>query len=84
MDGKDEEEDVVSNPFSIMEKGHDSLISSSDQRKENINGVKCKTPRGGCIRGEVEEECTSSFLVGDLQIIAQHVGLFMAEDPYFG
>ena len=33
LDGKDEEEDKVPNPFSILEKGHDSLIYSSDQRK---------------------------------------------------
>ena len=46
--------------------------------------MKCKLPQGGCIRGEVEEECTSSFLVGDLQITAQYVGLFMDEDIYFG
>ena len=35
--------------------------------------MKCKSPQGGCIRGEVEEECTSSILVGDLQITAQDV-----------
>ena len=29
-DGKDEEEDEIPNPFSILEKGYDSLSSSSD------------------------------------------------------
>ena len=33
LDRKDEEEDEGPNPFSIMEKGHDSLSSSSDQGK---------------------------------------------------
>ena len=33
MDGKDEEEDEVQNPFSILEKGYDSLSSSSYQGK---------------------------------------------------
>ena len=66
LDRKDEEDDGDPNTFSIMEKGHDSLSSSSDQGKENNHEVKCKSPQGGCIRGEVKEECTSSFLVGDL------------------
>ena len=46
--------------------------------------MKCKSPQGGCIRGEVEEECTSSFLVGDLQITTQYVGLFMDKYIYIG
>ena len=33
LDGKDEEEDEVPNPFSIQRKGYDSLSSSSDQGK---------------------------------------------------
>ena len=33
LDGKDEEEDKVQNPFSILGKGHDSLIYSSYQGK---------------------------------------------------
>ena len=36
------------------------------------------------LQEENEEECTSSFLVGDLQITAKFVGLFMDEDIYFG
>ena len=43
LNGKDEEEDKVPNPFSILEKGHDSLIYSSDQGKENILEMKCKS-----------------------------------------
>ena len=60
------------------------LEDNRNEEEANIHEVKCKSPKCGCIGGEVEEECTSSFLVGDLQIIAQHVGLFMAEDPSFG
>ena len=33
LDGKDEEEDKVPNPFSILEKGYDSLSYSSDKGK---------------------------------------------------
>ena len=33
LDGKDEEEDKVPNPFSILEKGYDSISYSSDQGK---------------------------------------------------
>ena len=44
LDRKYEEEDEGPKPFSIMEKGHDSLISSSNQGKENIHEVKCKSP----------------------------------------
>ena len=36
------------------------------------------------LQEENEEECTSSFLVGDLQITAKFVGLFMDEDISFG
>ena len=46
--------------------------------------MKCKPPQGGCLRGEVEEECTSSFLVGDLHITAQDVGSCMDGETYFG
>ena len=84
IDRKDEEEDEGPKPFSIMEKGHDSLSSPSDQGKEKIHEVKCKSPERGCLRGEVEEECTSRFLVGDLHITAQYVGLCMAKDTSFG
>ena len=51
LDRKDEEEDEGPNPFSIMEKGIVSIISSSDEGKEKIHEVKCKSPQGGCIRG---------------------------------
>ena len=46
--------------------------------------MKCKSPQGGFIREEVEEERTSSFLVGDLQIIAQGFGSCMGGETYFG
>ena len=49
-----------------------------------IQEVKCKSPQGGFIREEVEEECTSSFLVGDLQIIAQGFGSCMGSEASFG
>ena len=64
--------------------GHDSLSSSSDQGKENIHELKCKSPQGGCIGEGVEDEGTSSFWVGDLHINAQGVVSCMGADPYFG
>ena len=44
-------------------------IFLEDNRNEvdkDIQEMKCKSPQVGCIREEVEEESTSSFLVGDL------------------
>ena len=84
MDGKDEEEDKVPNPFSILEKGHDSIIYSSDQGKEKIHEVKCKSAQGGCIGQGVEDEGTSSFWVCDLQITAQGFHSCMGGETYFG
>ena len=46
--------------------------------------MKWKSPQGGCIREEVEEGCTSSFLVGDLQIVAQGFGSCIGGETYFG
>ena len=68
----------------IDEESSSSLKNKRNGAKKKIHEVKCKSPQGVCIIGEVEEECTSSFLVGDLQITAQYVGLFMAKDISFG
>ena len=46
--------------------------------------MNCKSPQGGFIGEEVEDECTSSFFVGDLQIIDQDVGSCMGGETYFG
>ena len=43
-----------------------SSLNKINEVETEIQGVKCKSTQGGCIREEVEEECTSSFLVGDL------------------
>ena len=56
------------------------LISLNKKRNEveiEIQEVMCKSTQGGCIREEVEEECTSSSLVGDLGITAQCFGSYM-------
>ena len=43
--------------------------------------MKYKSPRGGCIGEGVEDEGTSSFWVGDIQITTQ--GLCMGGETYF-
>ena len=60
------------------------MEENRNEVEEDIHEVKCKLPQGGCIREEVEEECTSSFLVGDLQITAQGFGSCMGGETYFG
>ena len=47
------------------------LEENRNEEEEDIYEVKCKSPQCGCIREEVEEECTSSFLVDDLRITNQ-------------
>ena len=63
------------------------LISLNKKIKKvetEIQEVKYKSTQGGCIREEVEEECNSSFLVGDLRITAQGFGSCMGGESYFG
>ena len=45
--------------------------------------MECKSPQGGCIGKESKDECTCSFLVGDLQITSQDVGSCMGGEKYF-
>ena len=64
-----------------------ALISLNEKRNKvetEIQEVKYKSTQGGCIREEVEEECNSSFLVGDLRITAQGSGSCMGGETYFG
>ena len=46
--------------------------------------MKCKSAQGGCIGEGVEDEGTSIFWVGDLQITAQGSGSCMGGETYFG
>ena len=41
------------------------------------------SPQGGCIGEESEDECTSRFFVGDLQIIAKDVSSYKGDATYF-
>ena len=66
------------------EKVSSLFEENRNEEEEDIHEVKCKSPQCGCIGGEVEEECTSSFFVGDLQITAQYVGFYVVEDKSFG
>ena len=59
------------------EKFTSFLEENRNEVDTDIQEVKCKSPQGGCIREEVEEECTSTFLVGDLWITAQGFGSCM-------
>ena len=61
------------------EKVPSSLEENRNEEEADIHEVKCKSPQCGCIGGEVEEECTSSFLVGDLEIIDRDVGSCMGQ-----
>ena len=65
------------------EKVSSFLEKNRNEEEEDIHEVKCKSPQCGCIREEVEEECTSSFWVGDLQITAQGFGSCMGYETYF-
>ena len=66
------------------EEASSSLKKKRNQVETKVQEVNFKSPQGGCIREEVEEECTSSFLVGDLRITAQGFGSCMGGEIYFG
>ena len=68
----------------LYEEASRSLNNKRNEAKKNIHEVKCKSPQGGCIRGEVEVECTARFLVGDLQITDSDVVSCMGEETLFG
>ena len=64
-----------------------ALISLNEKRNKvetEIQEVKYKSTQGGCIREEVEEECNSSFLVGDLRITTKGYVSCMGGETYFG
>ena len=46
--------------------------------------MKCKSPQGGCIGEESEDECISNFFVGDLHITAKDAGSCEGGETYFG
>ena len=64
------------------EKVSSFLEENRTKEEADIHEVKCKSPQCGCIREEVEEECTSSFLVGYLRITAQGFGSCMGGETY--
>ena len=66
----------ASNDHSTIQEGRTSSCLKEDAPED----LACFP----LLEEENEEECTSSFLVGDLQINAKFVGLFMDEDIYFG
>ena len=61
-----------------------SLNKNRNKVEIESKEVKYKLAQGGCIKEEVEEECNSSFLVGDLPITAQGSGSCMGGETYFG
>ena len=81
--GKKEEDEAL-NPFSISEKDHDPLSSSSGQQEEEIPEVECKSLQGDCMGEEREDECTYKLFMDDLQIIAKDVGSCKGGATYFG
>ena len=66
------------------EKVTSFLEDNKNEVDKDIQEMKCKSPQVGCIREEVEEESTSSFLVGDPQITAQGFGSCMGGEASFG
>ena len=66
--------------------------TSSDHQDEEVsislnkkkNEVQIEIHEVKCIGEEVEHECTSSFLAGDLHITTQDVGSCMDGEKYFG
>ena len=80
-----------------MEKGHDPLSSSSGQAEEELHKEEYKSLQGDfekvgnpllndedCRNEESEDECTSSFFVGDFQITAKDIGPCGGGETYFG
>ena len=65
------------------EKVTSFLEENRNEVDTDIQEVKCKSPQAGCIREEVEEESTSSFLVGDLRITTQGFGSCMGGEISF-
>ena len=59
------------------------MKKKKNEVEANIHEVKCKSPQGRCIGREIKDGCTSSFLVGDLQITTQYVGSCMGGETYF-
>ena len=55
-----------------------------NEAETKIHEVKCKSPQCGCITKEVEDERTSSFLVGYFRITAQGFGSCMGGETSFG
>ena len=72
--------------------GFSSNITSSDHQDEEFsislkkkkNEVEIEIHEVKCIGEEVEDDCTSRFLAGDLQITTQDVGSCMDGEKYFG
>ena len=60
------------------------MKKNRNEVEKEIHEVKCKSPQGGCIGEEGEDECTSRFFVGDLHITTQYVGSCMGGEIYFG
>ena len=65
------------------EKFTSFLEKNRNEVDTDIQEVKCKSPQAGCIREEVEEESTSTLLVGDLRITVQGFGSCMGGEISF-
>ena len=60
-----------------------SLNKKINKLETEIQEVMYKSTQGGCIREEVENECNSSFLLGDIRITAQGSSSCMGGETYF-
>ena len=72
------------NSFSIIEKYHDPLSSSSGQEEEEFYKEEHKSLQGDYMEEEKEGGCTSKIFGGDMKIANKDVGSCMDEDTYFG
>ena len=59
------------------------LEENRNEIETDIHIVECKSSQGGCIGKESKDECTSSFIVSDLQTTAKDVDSCKGAETYF-
>ena len=71
----------------VFEKFVNPILTDKEYGNEVevvIHGVECKSLQGDCKGEESEDECTSSFFMGDFHITAKDVGSCEGGETSFG
>ena len=79
-----EEHKELQNDF---ENARNPILNDEDYGNEIeavIHEVECKSLQGDCMGEEMEDECTSIFFVGDIQMTSKDVVSCEGGDKYFG